>query len=165
MAALFSDGAEAMAAQSIPADLAEEWLIVTEYMRQASIAIDRWLGSRKPKSPSAEVPSPEIDDHTPSVVRFERLAGLTTREGVERLERAALAVRRHLGAPMLAGLDDDQLNLLRKLASGVSIHAVAGKLHYSDRTIYRAIQDLCRDLGVENRVQAIFKAAKEGLFD
>lgn len=53
----------------------------------------------------------------------------------------------------------------RKLASGVSIHAVAGKLHYSDRTIYRAIQDLCRDLGVENRVQAIFKAAKEGLFD
>lgn len=165
MAALFSDGAEAMAAQSIPADLAEEWLIVTEYMRQASIAIDRWLGSRKPKSPLAEVPSPEIDDHTPSVVRFERLAGLTTRAGVERLERAALAVRRHLGAPMLAGLDDDQLNLLRKLASGVSIHAVAGDLHYSDRTIYRAIQDLCRDLGVENRVQAILKAAKEGLFD
>ena len=166
MAELFSDGAEAMSAFSVPAGLAEDWLIVTEYMTQAGIAIDQWLASLKPeRSPSAEIPSPEIDDHTPSVVRFERLAGLTTSEGVERLERAALAVQGHLGAPMPAGLDDDQLRLLRKLASGVSVHAVAGELGYSDRSIYRAIHDLCRTLGVENRVQAILKAAREGLLD
>lgn len=163
MADLFSGAAEAMAARSVPAELAEDWLIVTEYMTQAGIAIDRWLASQKPESPAEEIPPPEIDDHTPSVVRFERLAGLTTLEGVERLAQAALAVQRHLGAPVPAGLDDDQLNLLRKLASGVSIHAVARELGYSDRSIYRAIRSLCRTLGVKNRVQAIRKAAEEGL--
>ena len=66
---------------------------------------------------------------------------------------------------MPAGLDDDQLSLLRKLASGVSIHAVARELGYSDRSIYRAIRSLCRTLGVKNRVQAIRKAAEEGLLD
>ena len=67
MADLFSGAAEAMAARSVPAELAEDWLIVTEYMTQAGIAIDRWLAAQKPESPAEEIPPPEIDDHTPSV--------------------------------------------------------------------------------------------------
>ena len=82
IASLFHHSADTMAAQTIPARLAQDWVIVTAYMRNATDAIMDWLSS-SPAEPTAPgvVESPPIDDRTPMVIRFDRLAGLAAREG------------------------------------------------------------------------------------
>ena len=113
IASLFHHSAETMAAQTIPAGLAEDWVIVTGYMRNASAAIMDWLSSRPAEPPTpGVVETPQIDDRTPMVIRFDRLAELAGREGARRLERAAVAVQHHVGAPPVLALDQSQRRLL-----------------------------------------------------
>ena len=164
---LFIYSAEAMDAVDLPAGLVEDWFIVKSYMRNASTAIADWLVTQRINSPGArKIPSPEIDDEgPPRVIHYDRLAALTTLDGARRLERAAIAVQCHIGAPSAAMLDDPQRRLLNMLAAGVPIANMAADLGYSERTIYRALDRLYRALGVVDRVQAVRKAATEGLLD
>ena len=164
---LFIYSAEAMDAVDLPAGLVEDWFIVKSYMRNASTAIADWLVTQRINSPEArKIPSPEIDDEgLPRVIHYDRLAALTTLDGARRLERAAIAVQCHIGAPSAAMLDDPQRRLLNMLAAGVPIANMAADLGYSERTIYRALDRLYRALGVVDRVQAVRKAATEGLLD
>ena len=166
IASLFHRSAETMAAQTIPAGLAEDWVIVTGYMRHASAAIMHWLSS-SPAEPTAPgvVESPQIDDRTPMVIRFDRLAGLAAREGARRLERAAVAVQHHLGAPSVLALDESQQRLLRAVASGAAIVDLADELGYSRSSMYRELSKLWKALGVSDRAQAMRKATAEGLLD
>ncbi|MCY4663582.1 MAG: helix-turn-helix transcriptional regulator [Acidimicrobiaceae bacterium] len=99
------------------------------------------------------------------MIHYDRLAALTTLDGARRLERAAMAVQRHIGQPSPARLDDGQRKLLNKLADGAPIVDMAADLGYSERTIYRALDRLYRMLGVTDRLQAVRKAATEGLLD
>lgn len=166
IAALFRRGAEVMRGLPVPVGLDEDWLIVDEYLTEASLAIALWLPSGG-LEPSRAGPghSPGIGARTPTVIRFDQLARLTTREGTERLSRAAHAVQQHLSLPTLQVLGDDEQRLLRKVASGASIVEVAAELGYSERSIYRALSKLWHKLGVTGRVQGIRKAAAEGLLD
>ena len=165
IASLFSHSVDAMAQQQIPAGLAQNWVIVASYMRNACEAIMSWLGSRPVQPLSGVADSPEIDDHTPAVIRFDRLAALCTREGACRLERAALAVQHYVGAPSGLALEDEQRRLLNAVASGTAIADVAADLGYSRRSIYRELSKLWEALGVTDRAQAIRKAFDEGLLD
>ena len=168
---LFIHGAEAMDTFDIPSELADDWLIVKTYLRNASSAIADWLGSeggheRKQVPTDTQSPSPEIDEAgPPRVIHYDHLAALTTLEGARRLERAAVAVQRHIGAPSAAKLDDGQRRLLNMLANGTAIVDMAADLGYSERTIYRALDHLYRVLGVADRLQAVRKAATEGLLN
>ena len=98
---LFIHSTEAMDAVDLPAGLVEDWFIVKSYMRNASTAIADWLVTQRINSPEArKIPSPEIDDEgPPRVIHYDRLAALTTLDGARRLERAAIAVQCHIGAP------------------------------------------------------------------
>lgn len=168
---LFVHSAEAMDAFDIPSELADDWLIVKTYLHNASSAIADLLASEarrgsKQAPTDAWLSPPEIDDEQPPrVIHYDRLAALTTLEGARRLERAAIAVQRHLGAPTAAKLDDGQRRLLNMLANGTAIVDMAADLGYSERTIYRALDHLYRALGVADRTQAVRKAATEGLLD
>ena len=164
---LFIHSAEAMAAVDIPSELAEDWLIVKTYLHNASSAIADWLAAERRRSPEdRRLPSPEIGgDQPPRVIHYDRLAALTTLEGARRLERAAIAVQRRVGAPSAAMLDDGQRRLLDRLAGGAAIVDMAADLGYSERTIYRALDRLYENLGVGDRLQAVRKAAAEGLLD
>ena len=164
---LFVHSAEAMDAVDLPAELIEDWFVVRSYMRSASTAIADWLAAEGGRSREAtRLPSPEIDDEgPPRVIHYDRLAALTTLDGARRLERAAMAVQRHIGQPSPARLDDGQRKLLNKLADGAPIVDMAADLGYSERTIYRALDRLYRMLGVTDRLQAVRKAATEGLLD
>ena len=166
IAALFSQGVETMAALSIPATLAEDWLIVTEYMSESSLSVTRWLASERSKSVRTQtVQAPEIDDHTPVVIRFDLLAALTTSEGARRLEGAALAAQQFMDTLSPVMLADDQRILLEKVASGMQIVDIAVELSYSERSIYRELAKLWKVLGVQDRVEGLRKATSQGWID
>lgn len=165
IALLFSDSAEAMAGYDIPAVLAEDWLIVTGYLRHASEAVMAWLDSEPAQSLPETDDGLAIDDRTPMVIRFDRLAAQASHEGARRLERAALAAQRHVGAPSALVLGDEQRRLLRGVASGTAIVDLAEQLGYSRRSMYRELSKLWQALGVPDRTQGLRKAAAEGLLD
>ena len=166
IAALFHHGADALADMTIPAPLAEDCLILGDYMQHACAAIvsslDAAPGGREPSKPSERL---KIDDRTPMVIRFDRLAALCTHEGACRLEQAALAVQHHVGAPSAVVLNGDQQRLLQGVAAGTAIVDLAEQFGYSRSSIYRELSKLWKALGVSDRAHAIRKATEEGLLD
>lgn len=166
IASLFSHGADTLAQLTIPAALAEDCLIVGGYMRNACAAIVCWLDAEPGGSETPEpAEPPQIDDHTPAVIHFDRLAALTTHDGACRLERAAMAVQRHLGTPSVLALNGDQRRLLQGVASGTPIVDLATEFGYSRSSMYRELSKLWKTLDVSDRAHAIRKAAEEGLLD
>lgn len=164
-AVLFRDSVETMAAMSIPASLADDWVIVKQYLTQASLAIEEWLASEESRSaPRGKVPASEMEDRTPpEIIRFELLAALTTSEWVGRLERAALAVQGHVNVQSLAALNDEERHLLNMAASGVKIADMSAELCCSERSLHRKLVKLWKTLGVPDRDEGLRKAASEGL--
>ena len=168
IAALFGRCVETMARCSIPARLAEDWVIVTDYLVSARIAILDWLASmdsRPRRCASASASTVTEQEKPPSVIWFDALARLTTTDGARRLEQAAIAVRHHMEAPAPAMLDDRELELLKRLADGVAIADLAAEMSYSERSIYRALANLWKKLGVPGRKEGVKKAALDGLLD
>lgn len=98
------------------------------------------------------------------VVRFDLLARLTSSEGARRLERAAVAVRDHMDAPLPA-LDDIELAMLIQLKAGVAIVDIAAELGYSERSMYRSLARLWDKLGASDRKEGILRATEGGLLD
>ena len=158
---------DTMAQRTIPTNLAADWVIVSDYMRNSCEAIMDWLAERPdPRATLGTRGRFELEDHAPVVVHFEELAALTTSDGARRLEQAALAVQDHVGAPSeKIALDAVQRRLLKGLASGTPIADLADELGYSRSSIYREMSKLWKALGVTNRTHAISKAAAEGLLD
>lgn len=168
IASLFARSADALAGtgHSVRSDLVQDWQIVTEYVRNASVAIMQWLGTLDPDPSIANRgSSPEIDNHTPVVIRWDLLAALSTSEGARCLERAAVAVQQTVSEPSRHGLNDEQRRLLTALVSGMTVVNLAAMFAHSERSMYRELRKLFDVLGVPNRVQAVHKAAAEGLID
>jgi DNA-binding NarL/FixJ family response regulator len=60
-------------------------------------------------------------------------------------------------------LSGEDVELLRLLARGLSLDAVARRLHTSERTVRRRIKGICDRLGVSAAIQAVVWAAHRGL--
>ena len=168
MAALFGQASKALGEMSIPARLAEDWVIVTSYLDSARATILHWLASEEIAA-SARPPAsvePVTEQATPPLmIRFDALARLTTSEGAMRLNEAAVAVREHMDAAVPEGLDERELELLKQLAKGAEVADLAAREGYSERSIYRAMASLWTKLGVPGRKEGVRKAAMEGLLD
>jgi DNA-binding NarL/FixJ family response regulator len=65
-----------------------------------------------------------------------------------------------LGTPQL---DDGDLEVLRLLAEGFVLEAVAKRTHTSERTVRRRARAICDRLGVQTPIQAVVWAARRGL--
>lgn len=126
----------------------------------------RGVQVRDPREPNtSRTTSPaEVVDSAPSILRYDRLAALTTAEGARRLARAADAVRQ-LGEAPTAPLTSEQRRLLKAVASGVAVADLADEFGYSRRSMFRELAKLWKELGVDDRIQAVRKAAAEGLLD
>ncbi len=168
IAALFGRSTRTMAGCTIPARLAEDWVIVTDYMVSARTAILDWLASVESRSDQrASTSAPTVDEQEtpPLVIWFDALARLTTSDGARRLEQAAISVRQHMEAPVPEVLAERELELLKRLADGVAITDLAGEMGYSERSVYRALANLWKKLDVPGRKEGVLKAASVGLLD
>ena len=164
---LFRDSAHAMTSRLIPAGLAQEWAIVTAYLREAARSIEEWLESGEPRTRrSVPAVSPEQAHGTPRVVHWYALAGLTTQDGIRRLRRACVAVKQYLDAEASPrSLGASERLMLERLASGAAIADLASELGYSERSMYRELSRLWDKLGVSGRAEGLHKATAEGLID
>ena len=83
------------------------------------------------------------------------------------LERYPLAARpqpaRSVAASLAAELSREDVELLRLLARGLPLEAVARRLHTSERTVRRRIKGICGRLGVSASIEAVVWAARRGL--
>lgn len=64
---------------------------------------------------------------------------------------------------MDSGLTDQELQVLRMVASGSTNKEIADKLYWSEVTVKRKTQDIFAKLDVANRAQAVAEATKRGL--
>jgi len=99
------------------------------------------------------------------MIRFDHLAALTTSDGANRLERAAISVRCHMEAPDPQVLDGHELKLLKRLADGTAIADLAAEMDYSQRSVYRVLASLWKKLGVRDRKEGVRKATEAGLLN
>ncbi|MBE1488444.1 helix-turn-helix domain-containing protein [Plantactinospora soyae] len=60
-------------------------------------------------------------------------------------------------------LDDEELTLLRLLAQGLPIDAVARRLEMSERTVRRRTRAICDRLAVPAPISAVVWAVRHGL--
>ncbi|MFF5991917.1 LuxR C-terminal-related transcriptional regulator [Prauserella flavalba] len=60
-------------------------------------------------------------------------------------------------------LSRDELTLLRLLASGLPIEAIARRLQLSERTIRRRLRAMCDQLGFRTPIETVVWAARQGL--
>lgn len=163
---LYSDSLDAMSECSVPVEIASDWLVIMSYLREASQSIRGWLKERRSSgSPTGGVHGPRVTARTPSVIRFDKLAALTTPQDVSRLEDAAVSVQNYLHSPTPIVLDGELLRVLRSVASGASVAELAEEYGYSQRSMYRRLKRLWRILGATNRTQGLRKAAADGLLD
>ena len=174
VARLFDRCRQAMARASIPADLAEDWLIVQSYLLSASSVIKE-LGPRyaaRARSDSrAAVAATGVDpqdapqEMLPRVVRFDKLAVLTRRADADRLLRAARAVQAQLRPTAPAQVSQLEALLLRRLREGAQISQIAAEVGYSRRSVHRALARLWDKLGVAGRSEGLDRAVQTGLLD
>lgn len=66
-------------------------------------------------------------------------------------------------AAEVAPLTDAEIHILKLMARGCEHAAIAGDLAVSESTLKRMMHDIHRKLGVSNRLEAVFVAAKRGL--
>jgi DNA-binding NarL/FixJ family response regulator len=62
-----------------------------------------------------------------------------------------------------SGLTDQELAVLKLIASGATSKEIAGKMFWSEATVKRKVQDIIEKLGAANRAQAVAEANKRGL--
>jgi DNA-binding NarL/FixJ family response regulator len=63
----------------------------------------------------------------------------------------------------IAELNAEDLELLRLLACGLPLDAVARRMHTSERTVRRRLKAICDRLGFGASIQAVVWAARQGL--
>jgi DNA-binding NarL/FixJ family response regulator len=91
-------------------------------------------------------------------------AGLQDRSIIPTPVARRLARQRSGGQPAV-GLTEMQVEWLSRLASGVTVSALAARAGYSEREMYRLLAATYQVLGTENRSQALVKAARWGVLD
>ena len=67
------------------------------------------------------------------------------------------------GAAVRGELNRQDVELLRLLAGGLPLEAVARRMNMSERTVRRRVKAICDRLGFASSIQAVVWAARQGL--
>lgn len=67
------------------------------------------------------------------------------------------------GAAVRVELNRQDVELLRLLAGGLPLEAVARRMNLSERTVRRRVKAICDRLGFTSSIQAVVWAARQGL--
>lgn len=63
----------------------------------------------------------------------------------------------------VSGMAEREVNILRLVADGMDTKEIAGRLHYSERTVKNVLHDVTTRFQLRNRSQAVAYALREGL--
>ncbi|MCB0974041.1 MAG: response regulator transcription factor [Actinobacteria bacterium] len=105
----------------------------------------------------------DLDPAAPSVVRWDLVANLVEENAVHALLDASERVAAHAQRGLANVLDDEDLAIVRALATGVGFAEIAEELGYSRRTLHRRTRAIWSRLGVSNRTQGMVAAERLGL--
>jgi len=143
--------------------IAGEWASICGYLIAVAAAIHE-----DPDCAVQEVPldSPDIGypniGYMPTLIHYDRLAGLMSVDAVERLRSSAAAVARHCRSSSPTAPNEVQLACLQGLANGERHIGLANRLGYSGRHLQRILADLWRQFGVDNATQGVALAVAQG---
>lgn len=153
---------------------------------QHVVSVERELHG--PRQPAARVDGIPID-RAPSVIPYGPLAALTAPEGLRTLRIAAerstaqcSTSQRSTAQGWTAACSDaecdvatprtslpapgfEEVQILRALAAGEKVVDLAVRLGYSQRTVYRRLSRVWRELGVSSTVEGIAAATRAGWLD
>lgn len=135
-----------------------EWTRTQQYLRSVSRAIRE----AAPGSEQAMAAKTDLEDQTPPIMPFRRLAELVTSEAAAELCRCASKVERVCGRPTENPLNALQIEWMRRLGNGERVVDIAASAGYSERTMYRALDQLWSTLGVTGRNEAIALVNRKG---
>jgi len=135
-----------------------EWTRLQQYLRSVGRAI-------RDAAPASERDSAAINDleaQTPPIMPFRQLAELVSTEGASEMQRCASTVEQSCGTATENPLNALQIEWMRRLGHGDKVIEIAHSAGYSERTMYRALNDLWELLGVNGRNEAIALVAERG---
>ncbi len=158
MADGFDECDDAMVEMSTVLEHDIEWTRLQQYLRSVSRAI-------REKAPAANYEkayASELEDSTPPIMPFRQLAELTSSEAAAEMHRCANEVVQLCGEFVDNPLNALQIEWMRRLGRGEKIIDLARSAGYSERTMYRALNQLWEELGVSNRSEAIALASEKG---
>ena len=97
-------------------------------------------------------------------VELVRSIRLVARNGSAFDSRSAAAMVRSIHAPPgPSPLTDRELNVLRRVANGMSNRGIGAHLHLSETTVKFHVRNIMRKLDATSRAEAVYKATKNGL--
>ncbi len=159
LASGFADGADLMVEVSGPRTAAKQWMRMETYLRSAAQAI-------REQAPPSMATSPrrasDLDDMTPPVMPFDQLAAMIHVEGASVLRDTGAAIERCCNGVDDCPLTDQEIDWMRQFMAGARSVDVAERSGYSERSLYRALSDLWRRLGVTDRKDAVGLVASKG---
>jgi len=74
-----------------------------------------------------------------------------------------MADRRRASSGLATELSNQDVELLKLLAGGLPLDAVARRMGTSERTVRRRVRGICDQLGLGTSIQAVAWAARRGL--
>ena len=154
----FLTAARQMTARAAPLELADEWILIVDYLRSAGASM----------LAAAPDPHPEPNDlnliaSTPTVMPFDRLATLASPQGASSLLEAASAVASVIASEAeVSPLLEQEVALLEHLLAGDRIVDIAEQYGYSERTLHRKLNEIWQRLGANSRVDGLALAAAKG---
>ena len=104
----------------------------------------------------------DIEPVAPAVVLFGKLAGLVTAEGAMYWASSVGRIEAHFGTVDERPITEQEQVWLRRMSNGDRTLDIATDDGYSERSLYRALSELWDRLGVDNRIEAIALATRNG---
>jgi DNA-binding NarL/FixJ family response regulator len=135
-----------------------EWTRTQQYLRSVSRAIRE----QAPEIERQRIPISQFEEETPPIMPFRRLAEIISAEAAQEMTRCTREVVRLCGTSVENPLNDQQIEWMQRLSNGDKVIDIAHAAGYSERTMYRALNDLWQILGVTGRNEAIAVVAEKG---
>ena len=146
----------------------DDWLMVMSFLRSASAS----LLNNAPDEARTLADEGEsafiVLDRSPTVTRFDLVAEISSQAGAEALVSAAVAVAAEWSdatefRASSLGLSEIEIQLVRRLAAGTSVVDIGHEIGYSERSVYRKLDQIWRKIGAGSKSDGLVRLGKAGL--
>jgi len=137
-----------------------QWSRIQMYLRSVSKAV-REAALRDTAPPPPQSPNQLVPVMSP-VMPFNSLAELLRADGVAALRDAGAVIEVSCGQLESSPLTEQECEWLSSISRGDRMVDIADASGYSERTLYRALNELWSRIGARNRSEAIALANKNG---